>query len=48
METSRTFSNVLEHFKKKRKNFVANLIVPGKISPVEDYRVKIDGKIPLF
>jgi hypothetical protein len=26
METSRTFSNVLEHFQKKRKNFVANLI----------------------
>jgi hypothetical protein len=26
METSRTFSNVLEHSKKKRKNFVNNLI----------------------
>jgi hypothetical protein len=25
METSRTFSNVLEHFQKKRKNFVASL-----------------------
>jgi hypothetical protein len=29
METSRTFSNVLEHFQKKRKNFVANLIQFG-------------------
>jgi hypothetical protein len=26
METSRTFSTVLEKFKKKRKKFVANLI----------------------
>jgi hypothetical protein len=27
METSRTFSNVLENLKKKRKNFVNNLIL---------------------
>ena len=27
METCRTFSNVLENFQKKRKNFVANLIL---------------------
>ncbi len=26
MDTSRTFSNVLEHFQKKSKNFLANLI----------------------
>ena len=27
IETSRSFSNVLENFQKKRKNFVANLII---------------------
>jgi hypothetical protein len=32
METSRTFSNVLEKFQKKRKDLVANLIEADQIN----------------
>jgi len=46
METSRTFSNVLEQFQKKRKDLVANLIylfqTLNKIQKVEDKYNKKD------
>jgi hypothetical protein len=45
METSRTFSNVLEKFQKKRKDLVANLIVNKKNNNTDTSNRKLDDEL---